>query len=213
MAPDQDGFHRLGVLCYSSAMRRFALLLLASGLACAASPGCGYRLAEGDAPRVPIAVETLTNDTREPGVELTVASAMRREFGRAGRLRLVDQPVASGYAIQGRIAAVDTVGRTFTPGVRALEYTVSMRLDLVVSGPGGRPVAIDPFATTATEIYLASTDIEISRKNRAEALRRLSALLAARIRGELQRNLAAQAGERRADDRFVGVDRRNRSSC
>jgi hypothetical protein len=197
-------------------MRRLFPLLVGSGLALMLSSGCAYRLAEGDAPRVPIAVETLTNDTLEPGVELTVAAALRREFGRAGRLRLVEQPVASGYAIQGRIAAVDTVGRTFTPGVRALEYTVSMRLDLIVSGPGGRPVAIDPFATTASEIYLASTDVEISRKNRAEALRRLSALLAARIRGELLRNLASQAGSdgtRRDDVRFVRVDARPRSSC
>ncbi len=173
-------------------MSRFATLLLGSGLALTASIGCGYRLAEADRARVPIAVETLTNDTLEPGAELVVGAALRREFGRAGTLRLVEQPSPSGYWIQGRIAAIDTVGRTFTPGVRVLEYTIAMRLDLRVSDPDGRPVYIDPFATTASEIYLASTDIEISRKNRAEALRRLSALLAARIRGELQRNLSTR---------------------
>jgi hypothetical protein len=173
-------------------MLRFATLLLGSGLALGVSLGCSYRLADADSPRVPIAVATLTNDTLEPGAELAVGAALRREFGRAGRLRLVEQPSASGYSIAGRVAAVDTVGRTFTPGVRALEYTLSMRLDLRVSDPDGRPVYIDPFATTASEIYLASTDIEISRKNRAEALRRLSALIAARIHGELQRNLAGR---------------------
>lgn len=197
-------------------MLRFATLLLGSGLALGVSLGCSYRLADSDTPRVPIAVATLVNDTLEPGAELAVGAALRREFGRAGRLRLVEQPSPSGYAIAGRVAAIDTVGRTFTPGVRALEYTVSMRLDLRVSDPDGRPVYIDPFATTASEIYLASTDIEISRKNREEALRRLSALIAARVHGELQRNLAGRVArsERSERGRFRGAsDRRGGSTC
>lgn len=152
-------------------------------------PGCGYRLAGRGALRADVVVPTLANDSLEPGVELVLAAALRRELDRTGRFRVVESATDAAYAIRGRVAAVETLGRTFTPGVRALEFTLTVQLDLAVSGPGGRPIAIDPFAQRAADIYLASTDIEISRKNRAEALRRLAGMLAARIRRELEREI------------------------
>jgi outer membrane lipopolysaccharide assembly protein LptE/RlpB len=157
-----------------------------------AGAGCAYRLAEpGGAPR-PVAVVTLTNDTREPGVEWVVGAALRRELSAAGALRVVETPRPAGFVVGGRVSSVEVSGRTFTPGVRALEYTLTVVLDLAVSAPGGRLLAIDPFAESASEIYLASADVQLARKNREEALRRVADVLAARIRRELERAAAAE---------------------
>jgi len=168
--------------------RRLVVLFLLA-LAPLAGAGCGYRLAGASGDPVPVSVGTLTNDTAEPGVELVLGAALRRELERAGGFRLVERAVPAAYAVRGRVTGVETLGRTFTPGVRALEYTLTVHLELAVTAPGGRPVPLDPFAMRAVDVYFASTDVEIGRKNRDEALRRLAAMLAARIRRELERDL------------------------
>jgi hypothetical protein len=186
---------------------RIAFALALVGLL--AWPGCSYRLAgRRGSGEVPVALPTWTNDSLEPGAELVLAAALRRELERSGRFRVVERRRADGFAVQGRIAAIETFGRTFTPGIRAIEYTMVVQLDLAVSGPGGRRVAVDPFAQRATDIYLASTDIEISRKNRDEALRRLAGMLAGRIRRELERAVEAAepaAGARRPPARAAAT--------
>ncbi|MFB3066498.1 MAG: beta-ketoacyl synthase N-terminal-like domain-containing protein [Planctomycetota bacterium] len=48
---------------------------------------------------------------------------------------------------------------------------------------------LDPNALRTSEIYLASGDVESSRKNREEALRRLSSVLAGRVHDALDREL------------------------
>jgi len=154
-----------------------------------AGTSCAYRFAGHGSERVPVAVPTLANDSLEAGIELMLGAALRRELAGSGRFELVEKTRDDGYAVRGRVADVETVGRTFTPGVRALEYTVTVQLELTVSGPGGQSIAIDPFAQQATEVYLASTDVQLGRKNRDEALRRLAGMLAARIRRELEREL------------------------
>ena len=50
---------------------------------------------------------------------------------------------------------------------------------------GGKRLKLDRFSLSESEIYLASADVQIGRKNRDEALRRLSALLADRIYDEI----------------------------
>lgn len=147
--------------------------------------GCGYGLV-GSGTTTPVRVLTLENDSLEPGVDLMLAAALRRELERSPSLRLVDNAATGGYGVAGKVVSVFSSGRTFTPGVRALEYTLSVQLDLQVRGPMGRPVEIDPFAEHATEIYLASSDVQINAKNRQEALRRLAGILATRIRRELE---------------------------
>lgn len=159
---------------------------------CFVASGCGYQLAGGQAPPSPVIVDTLDNDSLEPGIEIVLASALRRELASSPSFRLVDRG-GDAYRVAGTVTAVDTLGRTFTPGVRALEFTVTVRLSLDVRGPGGAGLPFDRFASEASEIYLASTDIEISRKNREEALRRVSALLARRIHDELARTREVQS--------------------
>lgn len=161
--------------------------LLASCLG--AGVGCGYRVVgyRGGSPEhVDVSIRTLGNETAEPGIELLVSDALRREFLRAGRIRLVEQSGRADWAVTGQVAALRTTSRSFSAAVRALEFTVFMQLYVEVQGLEGERLRLDPFALSESEIYLASADVEVSRKNRQEALRRLAAVLAKRVYDEIE---------------------------
>ncbi len=131
-------------------------------------------------------IRTFANDTLEPGVELMLGRALRREFLRAGPIRLVEDAASADYSISGRVNSVETASRSFSTGVRALEFRLIMRVRIEVTASDERGLPIRPLALAESEIYLASADIEVSRKNREEALRRLAGLLASRIYDELE---------------------------
>jgi hypothetical protein len=147
--------------------------------------GCAYELVGSAAVERRVSLRTLANDTLEPGVELMVSDALRYELTRSGHFRLVEDPAVADVTIAGRVRALQTTSRSFSAAVRAVEYSVAMHLELDVSSRDGTRVQIDPNSLSESEIYLASADLEVSRKNREEALRRLAALLAARIYDEL----------------------------
>ena len=113
--------------------------------------------------------------------------------GTAG-FRLVESARVPAYTVSGRVRSVDSFGRTFTPGIIAIEYTVTIQLDVILRGPEQELLKVDSFAQQASEIYLASADLQISQKNREEALRRVSMILADRRLAEIQRIVAARTG-------------------
>ena len=78
------------------------------------------------------------------------------------------------------------VSKSFSRFVAALEYSLTLRLDLEVVRAKGDIVRLDPSMLSETDVYLASADIEITRTNRLEVLRRLSDLLAARVADSLE---------------------------
>jgi hypothetical protein len=146
--------------------------------------GCNYSLvryreASPDAPR--LYVQTLQNDTAEAGVELLFTEALRREVLRRGGLRLVSDSGAADYRVGGRVALLDTVSRSFSSTVLALEYTVRLVLDLQLQLRDGSAIALDPRSLIGSEVYLTSPDVEAGRKNRQESLRRVSDVLAVRV--------------------------------
>ena len=154
---------------------------------------CGYSFVRyggglGDVRRV--AIRGLGNDSFEPGVEALVSDALAREFLRRGALRLVDDPASADLVISGAVKRVDTRTEGFSSVLYALEYEVHMELGLVVERSGGAAVAIDPNALAESERYLASADVEVTRTNRVEALRRLSGVLAGRLHDALYERIA-----------------------
>lgn len=171
------------------AVRRAASLLLLLALAA----GCGYRLvryegALGDARR--IAIHNLENDSFEPGVGSLVAGALHREFLRRGALRVVDDPEAADLVLTGRVASLQTTRRSFSSIEFALEYEVRMVLDLSVRRRDGTRVKLGGRSLRESELYLTSADLEVERKNREEALRRLATLLAGRVHDALYERIA-----------------------
>jgi hypothetical protein len=93
----------------------------------------------------------------------------------------VNDPGKADLVLRGRIRPLDTISNSFSSFVAALEFSVTMALDLEVVRSGGLVVRLDPQLLTETELYLASADIEITRTNRLEALRHLSDVLASRV--------------------------------
>ena len=166
-------------------MRRLAAALI--GFAVAAA-GCGYQLVdyarpEGGTRRV--ALPTLRNDSYEPGVELLVADALRREFLRRGAFQLMDDPAAADLVVSGSVLRVQTSSTSFSSVVLALEYQVSLTLDLHAKRADGAEIPLDPRSLRETERYLASADVAALRRNREEALRRLASVLAMRVHDEV----------------------------
>ena len=148
--------------------------------------GCGYRLAEMPgaeagvaAPRV--AIETLRNDSGEPGLDRLVSEALRREWIRRGAYRLVSDPDSADWVLRGRVAAVQTSSQTLSSVVLVLEHTVTLALALQLDERAGSTIRLPPSLLRESELYLASADLEVARKNRREALRRVAGLLAERV--------------------------------
>ncbi len=154
---------------------------------------CGYRStlasggaprAAGDAPEAPrprIAIVALRSDSPEPWLDRIVTDALRRELGGRARWFLTNEPASAELRIRGRIQPLETTSRSFSSFVAALEYSLTLALDLEVQLAGGDVVKLDATMLSETESYLASPDIEVTRTNRLEALRHLSDQLAARV--------------------------------
>jgi hypothetical protein len=166
-------------------VKGFAAALLV--LACAGA-GCGYQLIDYARPEGParrVALPTLRNDSYEPGVEFLVADALRREFLRRGAFQLTDDPAAADVVVSGSVKPIVTRSTSFSSVVLALEFQVSLSLDLHAKRADGSEIALDPRSLIETERYLASADVNALRRNREEALRRLASILAVRVHDEV----------------------------
>ena len=154
------------------------------GIAVAAfAAGCGYKTVSYPTNRnqaLGVAVMTLENDSFDPGYEYVVSDALRVEFARRGALRVVDEPELAQVLLRGRVSSVDTRRRSFSSVVLTLEYQLVVRLELELERPG-TALALDRRVLSERDLYLASADIEVTRKNRDEALRRIASMLASRI--------------------------------
>lgn len=162
-------------------------------LAAVLASGCAYdfvRYGGGLGDVRTVAIVTPRNEAFEPGIEYVVADALRREFLRRGAVRIVDDPAAADLVLRGLVPPLETRGRSFSSVVLALEYELSLTLELRAVRADGSAVAIDPAALRETEIYVASADLEATRKNRDEAVRRLAGVVAGRVHDVLAERLA-----------------------
>ena len=169
-------------------MRGFSPGILGLMLLTAFCWGCGYqfvRYAEplGDARR--IALLPLVNDSFEPGIDTLLLDAFHREFLRRGGLRIVEDPATADLVVGGVIDSLQTRADSFSSIQFALEYRLRLRLALEVTRPDGTLVPLDGRAFNESEVYLASADLEVTRTNREEALRRLAGTMATRLHDAL----------------------------
>lgn len=156
--------------------------------------GCGYHSLMGpelDAQglaREPVhlAVMALRNDSPEPWLDRIVNDALRREMATRASFRVMDDPAGAELVLRGRIRPLNIRSQSFSSFVAALEYALTLQLDLEVVRGEGDVVRLDPTMLTETDVYLASADVEVTRTNRLELLRRLSDLLATRVADTLE---------------------------
>jgi len=158
--------------------------------------GCGYRnMLSGPTPEeagrdghraTRIAVLALRNDSPEPWLDRILTDSMRREISARADFDFVNDPRRADLAIRGRIRPLDVDSKSFSRFVAALEYGLTLKLDLEVVRAKGDIIRLDPRMLTESDVYLANADIEITRTNRLEVLRRLSDLLASRVADSLE---------------------------
>jgi hypothetical protein len=173
---------------YTSGVKRLVALLL-----CLVPTACGYgfvRYSGGFEGVETVAIVTPLNDSYDAGVEFMVADALRREFLRRRAPKLVSNPDRADLVISGRVLPIRATSRSFSSVVLALEYELVLDVQLLARRSDGTEVPIDPRATRESERYLASADSEALRKNREEALRQASNVLAGRVYDALYETLA-----------------------
>jgi hypothetical protein len=136
-----------------------------------------------------VAIVTPRNDSYEPGIEYVVGDALRREFLRRRGVKLVQNKHAADLVIRGRVLPIRSRARSFSSVIQALEYEITLDVELLATLADGTEISIDARATRETERYLASADVEVQRKNRQEALREVSRLVAGRVYDALYESL------------------------
>lgn len=154
---------------------------------------CGYQVVRygGGLGEVrSVAIRTFANDSYEAGVEYTVAEALRREFLRRRGVRLIEDPGAADLVLSGRVEGVSVSGRSFSSVLLALEFQLTLDLELEATLRDGSPVPLDERSLRESERFLASADVEAQRKNREEAVRRVAGVLAGRVYDGLAEALA-----------------------
>lgn len=133
-----------------------------------------------------LTVMALRNDSPEPWLDRIVNDALRREMVTRASFRVVDDPGSGELVLRGRIRPLNIRSQSFSSFVAALEFSLTLQLDIEIVRGEGDVVRLDPTMLTETDVYLASADVEVTRTNRLELLRRLSDLLATRVADTLE---------------------------
>ena len=174
-------------MCKIPGVKKVAVLALSLLLV-----SCGYgfvRYSGGLGDVRSVAIDTPRNDAYEAGVEFIVADALRREFLRRRVPKLVADPDGADLVISGRVLPIRARSRSFSSVVQALEYELTLDVELLARRSDGTIVPIDGRATRESERYLASADSEALRKNREEAIRQAANVLAGRVYDSLAETL------------------------
>ena len=148
-----------------------------------AAAGCGYSFVGSSGGRSlgRVAVQTPENGSGHAGIEFIVADALRREVLRRAGAELVEDEASADWVVSGRVLPLKIQPASLSPVVLTLEYQVLLSLDLHARARDGHEVQGDDRELSDSERFLASGDAEALRKNRGEALRRVSRVLAARF--------------------------------
>jgi hypothetical protein len=98
----------------------------------------------------------------------------------------VNDPKHADLVLRGRIRPLEVRSKSFSRFVAALEFELTLRLDLEVVLKSGDIVRLDSRMLSESDVYLASPDVEVTRTNRLEVLRRLSDVLASRVADSIE---------------------------
>ncbi len=149
---------------------------------------CGYRLMNEAAVFGPdvreIRLRVFENQSNEPGLERVVIDAIHEEFLRGGTLAPTYEPGAP-LELQGVIRRVEVTASALDSVGLALENVVRLVVDVSVERSGTGESVWSASDLVEIERFSASADSNVHETAKRQALRRLSAVLASRIRDEL----------------------------
>ncbi len=112
---------------------RLDLLLLLVGVICVSLGGCGYQWV-GESSLLPkdaktVYVEPFINRSRDVGMEKELTSALRGEFYRRGRLRVVDTADQADIIVSGVVRSLETNVASVNRYDEVLQYQAILVLD------------------------------------------------------------------------------------
>ena len=92
--------------------------------------------------------------------------------------------------MRGEVEEVASSGRSFSSVDIALEFELTLEVDLQFELSDGSTASVGGRSQRESERYLASADLEATRKNRREALHRIASIVAGRVYDSLYLELA-----------------------
>ena len=139
-------------------LRRLGWLL--GGIVPLIAAGCGYQFA-GESSFLPgdirtIYVEPFINRSRDVGLEKELASGLRSEIFRRGRLRLVDQAEQADAILTGSILSLDSSVVSVNRRDEVLEYQSILTVDVILRRREPNEVLWRGPAIRLTEFYAGS---------------------------------------------------------
>ncbi len=148
-----------------------------------AGSGCGYQFA-GESTFLPkdvrtVYVEPFINRSRDVGIEKEITSALRSEFYRRGRLRVVDQAEQADAILSGVVRGFESSVVSVNRRDEVLQYESAMTLDVTLvrrepteilwRGPGTR--LTETHAGSRAAVVPTSSDFRTGTLNTADVTR------------------------------------------
>ena len=147
-------------------VRRAALVLVV------AFAGCGYHLA-GEKLGLPedvrsVSIGTITNTSRQHGLEKTLAFAMEREIQERGQLRMEEDPGGGDAVLSGAIRDVRVRPAAYDANDQAVQYEITLVMDLALTRQRDGHVLwhvsglreIDEYSTSASVVVTSSSQFQ-----------------------------------------------------
>jgi hypothetical protein len=143
---------------FNIVLRRLGCLF--GGIIPLIAAGCGYQFA-GESSFLPmdirtIYVETFINRSRDVGLEKELASGLRSEIFRRGRLRVVDQAEQADAILTGSILSLDSTVVSVNRRDEVLEYQSILTVDVILRRREPNEVLWRGPAIRLTEFYAGS---------------------------------------------------------
>jgi outer membrane lipopolysaccharide assembly protein LptE/RlpB len=149
-----------------------------------ATLGCGYHIMGkgGEFPEgiTSLAIIPLENKTKEPNLTSIFTSALRREFIFRREVEIVAEEKAEA-ALQGSINSINIVSTAYDSQGRAIEYGITITLDLRLVRRGNNAVLWKGDKIAATWHYKASFDVMVNEGNKNTAIQKIATDLSEKI--------------------------------
>jgi len=153
-----------------------------------ASFGCGYHVVgrSGSLEGIQrVTIQTFQNSSFEPGYELDMTEAFLQEFHRRGTVEVVSDPSQADLVLSGTVLPIKSDSDSYSSSALALEYKLTVKVKVSAVLGNGTSAQLGPGTFTEQERYLASSDIEVARKNKKEALRKVASSIAGQVHDAL----------------------------
>ena len=143
---------------FNIVLRRLGCLL--GGIVTLIAAGCGYQFA-GESSFLPkdirtIYVETFINRSRDVGLEKELASGLRSEIFRMGRLQVVDLAEQADAIVTGSILSLDSTVVSVNRRDEVLEYQSTLTVDVILRRREPSEILWRGPAIRLTEFYAGS---------------------------------------------------------